>query len=253
MRPRAGRYRARMGVYVGTSGWSYEHWKGVFYPPTVRPPQRLRYYAERFDTVELNTSFYRWPPVASFLAWRDQLPPDFQLTVKASRWLTHGRRLKDPDIWLGRMAPALQELGDRRGPLLVQLRPDHARDDARLEGFLERVPPWLRVAVEFRHPSWHTEEVFALLERYAAAYCVMSGADLPCVPRVTAPFAYVRLHGPDPGQLYGGSYSDAQLAGWADRIREWEADGRDVFAYFNNDGHGYAVHNAARLKQLLGR
>jgi uncharacterized protein YecE (DUF72 family) len=136
--------------------------------------------------------------------------------------------------------------------LLVQLRPDHERDDERLDWFLARVPPWLRVAVELRHPSWHADDVFALLERRGAAYCVMSGAGLPCVLRATAPFVYVRLHGPSHDHLYAGSYSEDDLAWWADRVREWSDSGRDVYAYFNNDGHGHAVRNATRLGQLLG-
>ncbi len=136
--------------------------------------------------------------------------------------------------------------------MLVQLAPDHARDDARLDYFLERLPGWLPVAVELRHPSWHHDEVFELLERRRAAYCVMSGAGLPCVLRATAPFVYVRLHGPDPQHLYAGSYSEADLGWWADRIREWEWAGKDVFVYFNNDGHGHAVRNAWALRGVLG-
>ena len=136
--------------------------------------------------------------------------------------------------------------------LLVQLAPGHERDDARLDYFLGALPAWIRVAVEFRHPSWHVEEVFALLERHGASYCVMSGAGLPCVLRATAPFVYLRFHGPDHEYLYGGSYSQADLSWWAERIREWRRDGREVFAYFNNDGEGHAVRNAWTLRRELG-
>ena len=134
----------------------------------------------------------------------------------------------------------------------MQLPPTQARDDARLDFFLGLLPDWMRVAVEFRHPSWHDEAVYALLERHGAAYCVMSGAGLPCVLRATAPFVYVRLHGPDDAHLYAGSYPDADLRWWADRIGEWTRDGRDVYAYFNNDGHGHAVRNAETLRALTG-
>jgi uncharacterized protein YecE (DUF72 family) len=134
----------------------------------------------------------------------------------------------------------------------VQLAPGHERDDARLGYFLSALPPWVRVAVELRHPSWYDEAVFDLLERHGAAYCVMSGARLPCVLRATAPFVYVRLHGPDHEHLYGGSYDDAELHWWADRVREWEGSGREVFAYFNNDGGGNAVRNARVLRDLVG-
>jgi len=210
-------------------------------------------YTSRFQTVELNASFYRWPANSTFASWRRRLPDGFLLSVKASRGLTHAKRLYAPETWVDRIAACWHELRDRRAVVLVQLAPGHARDDARLDYFLSRVPAWMRVAVEFRHPSWHDDAVFAILERHQAAYCVMSGANLPCVLRATAPFVYVRLHGPDHGHLYGGSYSDRDLGWWADRIREWDGGGQDVYAYFNNDGGGNAVRNAERLRALLGR
>ncbi len=206
----------------------------------------------RFDTVELNASFYRWPRDATFASWRRRLPEGFQLSVKAPRGLTHAKRLYSPEVWVDRIAAGWHELGSRRAVLLVQLAPTHERDDARLEYFLRRLPDWIRVAVELRHPSWHDEAVFGLLERHGAAYCVMSGAGLPCVLRATAPFVYVRLHGPDDAHLYAGSYPDADLRWWADRIGEWTRGGRDVYAYFNNDGHGHAVRNAETLRALTG-
>jgi len=225
----------------------------VLYPPDTPPWQRLGLYTSRFQTVELNASFYRWPANSTFASWRRRLPDGFLLSVKASRGLTHAKRLYAPETWVDRIAACWHELRDRRAVVLVQLAPGHARDDARLDYFLSRVPAWMRVAVEFRHPSWHDDAVFAILERHQAAYCVMSGANLPCVLRATAPFVYVRLHGPDHGHLYGGSYSDRDLGWWADRIREWDGGGQDVYAYFNNDGGGNAVRNAERLRALLGR
>jgi len=242
-----------VGIHVGTSGWSYDHWEDVLYPPDTPPWQRLGLYTSRFQTVELNASFYRWPANSTFASWRRRLPDGFLLSVKASRGLTHAKRLYAPETWVDRIAACWHELRDRRAVVLVQLAPGHARDDARLDYFLSRVPAWMRVAVEFRHPSWHDDAVFAILERHQAAYCVMSGANLPCVLRATAPFVYVRLHGPDHGHLYGGSYSDRDLGWWADRIREWDGGGQDVYAYFNNDGGGNAVRNAERLRALLGR
>jgi uncharacterized protein YecE (DUF72 family) len=239
-------------VHVGTSGWSYDHWDGVLYPPGTPPRDRLGHYVRRFGTVELNASFYRWPRTATFASWRRRLPSGFQLSVKAPRGLTHAKRLYAPETWVGRLTACWHELGDRRAVLLVQLPPTQVRDDARLDFFLGLLPDWMRVAVEFRHPSWHDEAVYALLERHGAAYCVMSGAGLPCVLRATAPFVYVRLHGPDDAHLYAGSYPDADLRWWADRIGEWARDGRDVYAYFNNDGHGHAVRNAETLRALTG-
>jgi uncharacterized protein YecE (DUF72 family) len=242
-----------MTVAIGTSGWSYQHWDGVLYPPGTPPRERLAIYAQRFGTVELNASFYRWPRSSSFAGWRRRLPPGFQLSVKAPRGLTHAKRLYAPETWADRLGECWNELGDRRGVLLVQLPPGQVRDDARLDYFLGRLPWWLRTAVELRHPSWVDDAVVELLRRHGAAYCVMSGAGLPCELRATAPFVYVRLHGPDRHHLYAGSYSDDDLRWWADRVREWEATGRDVYVYFNNDGEGHAVRNALTLRHLVGR
>jgi uncharacterized protein YecE (DUF72 family) len=238
---------------IGTSGWSYAHWEPELYPPGLPPGQRLARYAELFDTVELNSSFYRWPRPAAFASWRQRLPDGFGMSVKAPRGLTHARKLLEPEAWIGRIAAGWHELGDRRAVLLIQLGPGQERDDDRLGWFLGAMPDWIRMAVEFRHPSWLHEDVFALLAAHRAAYCVMSGAQLPCVLRVTAPFAYVRLHGPDDRELYAGSYSDDSLAWWADRIAEWESEGTEVFAYFNNDGAANAVRNARTLRAMLGQ
>jgi uncharacterized protein YecE (DUF72 family) len=237
---------------IGTSGWSYAHWHGVLYPPETKSHERLSRYVGSFDTVELNASFYRWPRPSAFASWRTRLPAGFELAVKAPRGLTHARRLLQPEEWLDRMAAGLHELAGRRGPLLVQLPPTMQRDDDRLTWFLARVPAWMRPVLEFRHPSWIDDEVFAILERHHSAYCVMSGARLPCVLRATAQVVYVRLHGPDPDALYAGSYSAEDMAWWADRIREWQQQGKDVYAYFNNDGGGNAVRDAWALREALG-
>lgn len=240
------------GIHIGTSGWSYDHWADVLYPVGLPVGRRLAYYVGNFDTVELNASFYRWPRPATFASWRERLPDGFLMSVKAPRGLTHAKKLYSPEVWADRVGAGLHELGARRAVLLVQLGPGQARDDARLDYFLASLPPWIRVSVEFRHDSWNAEPVFAILERHGAAYCVMSGAGLPCVLRVTAPFVYLRLHGPDHDVLYGGSYSDAELRWWAERIREWQGAGAEVFAYFNNDGDGNAVRNAWTLRAELG-
>lgn len=241
-----------MAVHVGTSGWSYDHWHGVLYPHGIPPRERLAYYAARYHAAELNSSYYRWPTDAAFRSWRRRLPEGFRLSVKAPSLLTHVQRLYRPEGWVHRIERGLGLLGDRLGVLLVQLSPRMPFDYARLDYFLGRVPWGVRVAVEFRHPSWHREAVYELLERWGAAYVVMSGAHLPCVLRATAGFVYVRLHGPDRAHLYGGSYSDDDLRWWAERLREWEWQGREVYVYFNNDGHGHAVRNADTLRGLLG-
>ena len=241
-----------MSLHIGTSGWSYNHWEGVLYPPGTPVRRRLDHYVQRFQTVEVNASYYHWPRDRTFTQWRERLPEGFLLSLKAPRGLTHFARLRAPETWLERITRGVSELGSNRGVLLAQLPPRFPFDYPRLEYFLQQVPDWLKLGVEFRDASWNREEVFNLLERFGVAYCVMSGAQLPCVLRATAPFVYVRLHGPDPNHLYGGSYSEDDLRWWADRIREWQQMGRDVFAYFNNDWEGHAVRNAATLKWLLG-
>ncbi len=237
---------------IGTSGWSYDHWTHVLYPEGMAPADRLACYVQRFGTVEVNSTFYRWPSAGTFAGWHRRLPSDFVMTVKAPRGLTHGKRLYAPEPWLGRMVPGLRALGQNRGVLLVQTPPLMEYDRERLAYFLRCLPPWQKTALELRHPSWQREDVFDLLEQHGVAYCVMSGAGLPCVLRVTAPFVYVRLHGPSTDFLYAGSYSDDDLRWWTERIREWNGMGRDVYAYFNNDGEGHAVRNADKLRWLLG-
>ncbi|MCY7352550.1 MAG: DUF72 domain-containing protein [Cytophagaceae bacterium] len=241
-----------MSIHIGTSGWSYDHWHSVLYPHGIPPHERLDHYLWHYCTTELNSSYYRWPKEAAFASWKARLPSGFVLSVKAPSLLTHVQRLYGPERWLIRIAGSLRRLGDRFGVLLVRLSPKMEFDYDRLAYFLAQVPWGLRVTVEFRHPSWHQEATFQLLERHNAAYCIMSGAHLPCILRATASFVYVRLHGPDQHGLYGGSYSDDDLRWWADRIREWSYSGREVFVYFNNDGGGNAVRNAATLKGILG-
>jgi uncharacterized protein YecE (DUF72 family) len=240
-----------VGVTIGTSGWSYDHWVGVLYPREASSLERLDAYARKFRTVEVNNTFYRWPKDEVFASWRERLPAGFLVSAKASRGLTQFRKLNDPGPWLARMESGLARLGEARGVLLFQLPPHFGRDLGRLDRFLGALPSGRRVSVEFRHPSWDGEETFDVLARHGAAYCVTSGANLPCVLRATADFVYVRLHGPDRQHLYAGSYPEADLRWWADRIGEWASQGRDIFAYFNNDGYGHAVRNALRLGELV--
>lgn len=225
----------------------------MLYPPATKPWHKLGYYVQQYQTVELNSSFYKWPTVAAFKSWQHRLPKDFLLSVKAPRYLTHTKRLYAPEKWLERIKACWHELADKRAVLLVQLSPNFPFDYERLHYFLQLIPSWIQTSVEFRHSSWHQEAVFELLKQYKAAYCIMSGAHLPCVLQATALFVYVRMHGPDRQHLYGGSYGDDDLHWWADRINEWKMQGKDVFVYFNNDGGGNAVRNATRLKSILSQ
>ncbi len=240
-----------MVVRIGTSGWSYDHWTGVLYPPKLAATRRLAVYVEEFDTVELNASFYRWPTPARFTQWRDQLPDGFTMTVKAPRGLTHARRLGSPEQWIERIAAGWDALGNRRAALLVQLHPAQQRDDERLDHFLSAVPDLIPVAMELRHPSWDDPAVYDLLRGHGAAYVVMSGPGLPCVVTATAGLAYLRLHGPGEEAMYSGSYDTEELRRWAREIRAWDAEGRDVLVYFNNDLGGHAVRNAQELRSML--
>jgi uncharacterized protein YecE (DUF72 family) len=244
------------GVRIGTSGWTYAHWAGTFYPEGLARSRWRDHYTERFDTVELNASFYRWPGVRPFQGWSQSLPAGFALSVKASRWLSHGRRLNDPDgAWAERLVAAMRALGDRAGVVFVQLPGDLVCEPVtldRLEAFLGRMPHDVRVAMELRHPSWDDDAVAAVLEKHGAAYVVTHGTGLHTVLRTTAPFVYCRWHGPTDAPLYAGRYSPGALRTWADRIRQWRAEGREVWGYFDNDGSGYAPANARELLDLLG-
>ena len=238
-------------IRIGTSGWSYAHWTDVLYPPGLPTSQRLSRYADEFDTVELNASFYRWPNDATFEGWRQRLPDGFTMSVKAHRGLTHFRRLRSPEPWVERFERCWTALGDRREALLVQPHPELARDDERLERFLGLMPERIPVAMELRHASWDAPAVYGILERHGAAYVVMSGAGLRCRPRATSTLVYVRMHGPPQDSMYAGSYPDDDLRCCADRLLAWHGEGRRVVVYFNNDLGGHAIRNARRLKELV--
>ncbi len=241
--------RGAAEVRIGTSGWHYQHWKGTFYPADLPASKMLSYYLQHFDSVEINNSFYRLPKPGMFAAWRDATPAGFIFAVKASRFLTHNKKLKDPENALDNLLPRAAELGGKLGPLLFQLPPRWRCNAARLEGLLAILPRELRYAFEFREPSWLCEDVFRILRRYNAAFCIFELAGYQTPFKVTADWAYVRLHGP--GGKYLGSYSDRRLAEWAERIAGWSRTLRQIYVYFDNDEAGYAAHNALTLKRLV--
>lgn len=209
----------------------------------------MSYYAGVFETVEVNSSFYRLPSEGTLHAWAEQTPPEFVFACKASQYITHRKKLKDPreslSLFLGRMTA----LGEKLGPILFQLPPRWRPNPGRLETFLEALPRDRRFTFEFRDPRWNEPEVTELLERYGAALCFFDLGGTTSPLRVTAGFVYLRLHGP--GAPYRGSYSDACLADWAGRIAAWQNDGLDVYCYFDNDEQAYAPRNAQRLMEQL--
>lgn len=236
-------------IRIGTSGWHYKHWRGTFYPRELNPASMLNYYARYFDTVELNNSFYKLPSEAAFLAWKDSVPIGFVYAVKASRFLTHRIKLKDPERGLNNFLPRAALLGPKLGPILFQLPPRWKLNLARLDGVLATLPRGDRYAFEFRDRSWHASETDQVLRRYNAAFCIYELGGFASEPKITADFTYVRLHGP--GGKYQGSYNQNMLRAWAERIAEWSKVLKAVYVYFDNDQAAYAVHNALALKGLL--
>lgn len=210
----------------------------------------LAYYVRHFDTLELNNSFYRLPTIEAFESWRDAAPKNFVYAVKASRFITHNKKLKDPENALDNILPRAEHLGKKLGPVLFQLPPKWKVNLERLEGLLNILPREHRYAFEFRELSWMTPEVNRLLERYNAAFCIYELAGYHSPFDLTADFAYVRLHGPGAGK-YQGSYSKAQLHAWARRIQEWATRLKAIYLYFDNDQAGYAPQNALKLKQMV--
>ena len=237
-------------VFIGTSGWHYDHWRGPFYPSKLPKTRWLEFYAGHFDTVEVNSSFYRLPSEAAVGGWRRGTPPGFTFSMKASRYITHLKRLKDSAEAVRRFTERVKILEGKLGPLLYQLPPNMKRDDRRLESFLAGLPPGYRHAVEFRHSSWYNEAVFAILRRYGIGLCLLDMPELRSPLVVTAGFAYIRFHGKD--ELYTGSYPDGELAGWADKLVSLAAGLEAVYIYFNNDYQAHAVDNARTLAGYLG-
>jgi uncharacterized protein YecE (DUF72 family) len=235
-----------MPLYVGTSGWQYRHWLGRFYPRAPRPDDDLAYYAERFQSVELNGTFYRLPDAATFEDWRDRTPPDFVFAMKASRFLTHIKRLKDAREPVERMMERARGLGAKLGPVLLQLPPNFKRDTGRLRDALAEFHHGTRVAVEFRHDSWFAADVRALLESRDAALCIADrGSRLRTPAWRTASWGYLRFHEglASPAPSYGDTALDARAA----LVAQLFGPDADVYAYFNNDANACALRDAVRF------
>ena len=246
---RARRASAGRTIRVGCSGWQYKHWRGDFYPAELPMSRWFAHYALTFDTVEINNSFYRLPSADTFAKWRGQAPSHFLYAVKASRFLTHMKKLKDPEAPLARFLDNVAHLGPRLGPILYQLPPRWPVNPERLEMFLRALPRGYRHTIEFRDASWYDERVYELLRRYEVALCLHDMQGSASGKMVVGPFIYARFHFGT--KKYGGRYPDDRLDEWADWLAARAREGLHVFAYFNNDVGGHAPRDAVRLRQRI--
>ena len=236
-------------VRIGTSGWHYGSWRGPFYPETVKVKEQLAFYTSRFNTAEINNSFYRLPTTKAVKDWRETAPEGFCFAWKASRYITHFKRLKDCEDSVDMVLARMLGLGPSFGPCLFQLPPQMHADRERLAGFLKLLPKKHRFVFEFRHPSWYAPETFELLRDHNIAFCISDHAAAPAPWEVTADFVYLRGHGPT--GRYHRSYPDETLEAWTQAIRTWRREKREVFVFFDNDQKSAAPKDAERLVTLL--
>ena len=241
--------REAASVRIGCSGWQYKHWRGDFYPADLPVSRWFQWYAQAFDTVEINNSFYRWPDPDTFEKWREQAPRQFLYAVKAARFLTHMKKLKDPDEPVARTFDHARHLGRHLGPVLYQLPTRWPVNVERFQQFLSVLPKGRLQTVEFRDPSWYTDEIFDLLRRYDVALCLHDMQGSATRRMVVGPFVYVRYHFGT--QKYGGRYEDHRLHEWADWLAECAEKGTPIYAYFNNDTGGHAPRDAVRLRDRI--
>lgn len=236
-------------IHIGTSGWAYKHWRGTFYPDHIKVKDQFSYYQKIFNTVEINNTFYRIPSDAAFQKWEREVQDDFVYVIKANRFITHMKKLHDPEDSLLIFMEKIKFLEKKLGAVLFQLPPFLSADLTLLENFLLALSDKNRYVFEFRHPSWYIPEVYQLLEKYNCAFCIYELAGHHSPIQVTADFVYLRLHGPA-AVKYQGSYSDVILKQWADQCVEWSKT-KDVFVFFDNDENGYAALNAVRLQTII--
>lgn len=237
-------------IRIGTSGWHYDHWIGPFYPEASPSEKMLSFYAARFDTVEVNNTFYQIPDENTLRTWLKTVDDDFLFSVKASRYITHMKKLKDPKDPLSRFFGSIGALDEKIGAVLFQLPPNFGKNSDRLRSFIELLPDKYRYVFEFRDPDWFDEEIYNILKDNNAAFCIyeIEGRESP--KQITTDFVYIRLHGPAK-RAYQGKYEKEELSGWAGAISTWTNSGKDVYCYFDNDQKGYAAINAMELRDML--
>jgi uncharacterized protein YecE (DUF72 family) len=235
-------------AYIGTSGWMYKHWRGPFYPPGLNMRVWLERYSETFDCVEVNASFYRLPSRETFVSWAQRTPPDFRFAVKGSRFITHLKRLTDPGEHVPLFFERASGLGDKLGPVLWQLPPNFSRNDERLSAFLETLPSSVCHAMEFRHPTWLHPDVYNLLRQHKVALVIPDHPKLPKELVLTTNWTFVRFHH---APTQDGNYPGEIIEQWASWCRQQLAEGVDVWAFFNNDWHAFALANAQMLREAI--
>lgn len=236
-------------IKIGTSGWSYAHWDKVFYPEELEQKAHLAFYASFFNTVEINTTFYHLPLENVVKNWRLQVPKNFIFSVKASRFITHNKRLIDCEEAIDRFYERIFLLQEKLGPILFQLPPSFAKNAQRLQDFLSLLTKKQQHAIEFRHPSWFDDETYRILRKYQIALCI-SDLNGNCSPLITTSnFVYIRLHGPK--KAYTGRYSPAALTAWKQRLLTWKEEGKEVYIYFDNDDKSYAVKDGLKLRERM--
>ena len=236
-------------LYIGTSGWHYRHWRVPFYPHNWPSKEFLDLYSRRFGVVEINSTFYRLPEKETLVSYYQQTPADFLFAVKASRYITHMKKLKGAGEYVANFLERLEPLADKTGPILFQLPPRWHCNVERLQEFISYLPDKYRYVFEFRDDSWFTDAVYATLAANNISFCLYQLEGRLSPQLITADYVYIRLHGP--GKAYEGKFRTDDLAGWADKITIWRQQGRDVYIFFNNDQNGYAPANALELKKML--
>jgi uncharacterized protein YecE (DUF72 family) len=236
-------------IHIGTSGWSYRHWRNTFYPENLKVKAHFNYYQKMFNAVEINNTFYRMPADATLQNWESQVKDDFVYVIKANRFITHMKKLHEPEDSLLIFMEKVKFLENKLGAVLFQLPPSLKADLQLLEDFLIALSNKNRYVFEFRNETWYMPEVYQLLEKYNCAFCIYELAGHLSPVQITADFVYVRLHGPS-AVKYQGNYSDEVLTEWADQCKQWLKT-KDVFVFFDNDEKGYAAFNALQLKKLI--
>lgn len=237
-------------VYIGTSGYNYKHWRECFYPPDLSEEDWLAYYAEKLQSVEINNTFYGLPQKETVEKWREEVPEDFIFSVKASRYITHLKKLKDPSEPVENFLDKVKLLKEKLGPVLFQLPPHWKADIERLDKFTKSLPTGYRYVFEFRDHSWNGGDVYSLLKDRGMSFCIYDLAGYQSPVQVTSDLVYVRLHGPSV-KKYEGEYKDKDLEKWCDRVNQWQKEKLDVFMYFDNDQNAFAAKNAMRLWKML--